>query len=94
MQTKIVSKNFDIPQANTLEIALKNGRYASLEKLYNLLSETRKIYAPVIAADKQVEYKYNPAFSDVTFDHIRSTLSVKNVVFPKVENLFTYTNSK
>ncbi|MDQ1297684.1 MAG: NADH-quinone oxidoreductase subunit, partial [Campylobacterota bacterium] len=34
MQTKIVSKNFDIPQANTLEIALKNGRYASLEKLF------------------------------------------------------------
>ena len=52
-----------------------------MEKLYKLLSETRGIYAPVVAADKQVEYKYNPAFSDVTFNHVRSTLSVKNVVF-------------
>jgi len=41
-----------------------------------------------------VGYKYNPSFSDVMFDHIRSTLSVKNVVFPKVENLFFYSNSK
>jgi sulfhydrogenase subunit beta (sulfur reductase) len=69
-------------------------RKQSLEKLFNNLSADRKVYAPVIAPDKQVEYKYNPVFSDVTFDHIRSTLSVKNVVFPKVENLFYYTNSK
>jgi sulfhydrogenase subunit beta (sulfur reductase) len=69
-------------------------RKQSLEKLYNNLSAGHKIYAPVIAPDKQVEYKYNPGFSDVTFEHIRSTLSVKNVVFPKVENLFYYTNSK
>ena len=52
------------------------------------------IYAPVTAADKQVVYKYNPPFAEVTFDHIRSTLSVKNVVFPRVENLLYYTNSK
>jgi sulfhydrogenase subunit beta (sulfur reductase) len=69
-------------------------RKQSLEKLFNNLSADRKVYAPVIAPDKQVEYNYNPGFSDVTFDHIRSTLSVKNVVFPKVENLFYYTNSK
>ena len=69
-------------------------RKQSLEKLYIILSASRKVYAPVIAPDKQVEYKYNPGYSDVTFEHIRSTLSVKNVVFPKVENLFYYTNSK
>lgn len=34
MHTKIVSKNFEIPHANTIEIALKNGRYASLDKLF------------------------------------------------------------
>ena len=34
MQTKIVSKNFEIPNANTIEVALKNGRYTSLEKLF------------------------------------------------------------
>jgi sulfhydrogenase subunit beta (sulfur reductase) len=77
-----------------METTRKLIRKQSLEKLYNHLSADRKVYAPVIAADKQVEYKYNPAFADVTFDHIRSTLSVKNVVFPKVENLFYYTNSK
>ena len=69
-------------------------RKQSLEKLYIILSASRKVYAPVIAPDKQVEYKYNPGYSDVTFEHIRSTLSVKNVVFPKVENLFYFTNSK
>jgi sulfhydrogenase subunit beta (sulfur reductase) len=77
-----------------METTRKLIRKQSLEKLYKLLSENRKVYAPVIAADKQVEYKYNPSFGDVTFDHIRSTLSVKNLVFPKVENLFLYTNSK
>lgn len=77
-----------------METTRKLIRKQSLEKLYNILSADRKIYAPVVAQDKQVEYRYNPAFSEVTFDHIRSTLSVKNVVFPKVENLFHYTNSK
>jgi len=77
-----------------METTRKLIRKQSLEKLYNILSTTRKVYAPVIAIDKQVEYKYNPAFTDVTFDHIRSTLSVKNVVFPKVENLFYYTNNQ
>jgi sulfhydrogenase subunit beta (sulfur reductase) len=77
-----------------METTRKLIRKQSLEKLYNLLSANRKIYAPVISADKQVEYRYNPSFNDVTFDHIRSTLSVKNVVFPKVENLFLYSNSK
>lgn len=77
-----------------MENSRKLLRKQSLEKLYNNLTVNRKVYVPVIAPDKQVEYKYNPGFSDVTFDHIRSTLSVKNVVFPKVENLFYYTNSK
>jgi sulfhydrogenase subunit beta (sulfur reductase) len=77
-----------------METTRKLIRKQSLEKLYNHLSADRKVYAPVIEADKKVEYKYNPAYSDITFDHIRSTLSVKNVVFPKVENLFFYSNSK
>jgi sulfhydrogenase subunit beta (sulfur reductase) len=77
-----------------METTRKLIRKQSLEKLYNNLSASRKVYAPVTAADKQVEYKYNPAYADVTFEHIRSTLSVKNVVFPKVENLFFYTNGK
>lgn len=77
-----------------METTRKLIRKQSLEKLYTGLSASKKVYAPVIAADKQIEYKYNPAYADVTFDHIRSTLSVKNVVFPKVENLLFYTNTQ
>jgi sulfhydrogenase subunit beta (sulfur reductase) len=77
-----------------METTRKLIRKQSLEKLYTNLSHNHKVYAPVIAADKQVEYKYNPDFSEITFGHIRSTLSVKNIVFPRIENLFLYTNGK
>jgi formate hydrogenlyase subunit 6/NADH:ubiquinone oxidoreductase subunit I len=77
-----------------METIKKNIRKQSLEKLYSTLAAKRKVYAPVVTPDSKVEYRYNPSFSDITFDHVRSTLSVKNLVFPKVENLFYYTNSK
>jgi len=77
-----------------METTRKLIRKQSVEKLYNALIAKRKVYAPVIAADKQIEYRYNPGFSEVTFDHIRSTLSVKNIVFPKVEDLFHFNNAK
>ena len=77
-----------------METTVKLIRRQSLEKLYTTLSASRKVYAPVVADDMQVEYKYNPAFNEITFDHIQSTLSVKNIVFPKVENLFYLTNIK
>jgi len=34
MQTKIVSKNFEIPRSHTMDVALKNGRYTSLDRLF------------------------------------------------------------
>lgn len=77
-----------------METVLKLIRNESLEKLYSSLSEKRKIYAPVKTDDQKTEFRYNPPFSDVVSDHIRSTLSVKNLVFPKVENLLFFTNSK
>ena len=77
-----------------METTRKLIRKQSLEKLYNTLSANRKVFAPVVASDKQIEYRYNPGFDEVTFDHIRSTLSVKNIVFPRVENLFYYTNAR
>jgi sulfhydrogenase subunit beta (sulfur reductase) len=77
-----------------METTRKLIRKQSLEKLYNILTADRKVYAPVAAADKKTEYRYNPGFAEITFGHIRSTLSVKNIVFPKVENLFYYSNSK
>ena len=36
MIVKLVSKNFDIPEAYTLPVARENGRYASLEKLFSM----------------------------------------------------------
>jgi sulfhydrogenase subunit beta (sulfur reductase) len=77
-----------------METILKLIRKESLEKLYSLLSGQKKVYAPVKCSDNKIEYRYNPGFAEVTFDHIRSTLSVKNLVFPKVENLLYYSNTK
>lgn len=34
MITKIVSKNFEIPNSHTMEVALENGRYSSLKSLF------------------------------------------------------------
>lgn len=39
MIVKLVSKNFDIPNAHTLEVARANGRYASLNKLFSMSAE-------------------------------------------------------
>ncbi|HEX2968372.1 MAG TPA: 4Fe-4S dicluster domain-containing protein [Bacteroidales bacterium] len=69
-------------------------RKQSLGSLYNELRAKGKIYAPVNGSDNKTEFRYNPEFSDVVSGHIRSTLSVKNLVFPKVENLFSFTNSR
>ncbi len=77
-----------------MEKSLKFISKESLGKLYSHLSQQGKIYAPVRTKEQKVEYSYNPPFADVTFDHIRSTLSVKNLVFPKVENLLFYTSTK
>ncbi len=77
-----------------METIRKLIRKQSLERLYNSLAASRKVYAPVLRADRQIEYRYNPGFAEITMEHIRSTLSVKNVVFPKVEDLFYYSSSK
>ena len=36
MITRIVSKNFDIPNSHKLEVALANGRYSSIDKLFSM----------------------------------------------------------
>ncbi|MGE5318391.1 MAG: 4Fe-4S dicluster domain-containing protein [Chloroflexota bacterium] len=66
----------------------------SLEALYGILSNEYRMYAPVANKKGTTEYIYDPPFADVSFNHIQSTLSVKNVVFPKVEKLFSYTTDK
>lgn len=39
MITRIVSKNFDIPNSHKLEVALANGRYSSIDKLFTMKPE-------------------------------------------------------
>ncbi|MCT7583310.1 NADH-quinone oxidoreductase subunit NuoF [Aliarcobacter butzleri] len=39
MLIKIVSKNFDIPNSHKLEVALANGRYSSIDKLFTMKPE-------------------------------------------------------
>ncbi|WP_323668869.1 NADH-quinone oxidoreductase subunit NuoF [Aliarcobacter butzleri] len=39
MLTKIVSKNFDIPNSHKLAVALANGRYSSIDKLFTMKPE-------------------------------------------------------
>lgn len=77
-----------------METTRKLIRQQSLEKLYNNLAGTNLIYAPVNSEGNKVEFRYNPMFSEVTFEHIRSTLSPKNIVFPKIESLITFSNTK
>ena len=36
---KIVSKNFDIPNSHKLDVALENGRYSSIDKLFTMKPE-------------------------------------------------------
>ena len=36
MITRIVSKNFDIPNSHKLDVALANGRYSSIDKLFSM----------------------------------------------------------
>jgi NADH-quinone oxidoreductase subunit F len=40
MVVKIVSQNFDIPQAHTLEVARAHGRYCTLDKLFTLTRDS------------------------------------------------------
>ncbi|PID47207.1 MAG: NADH-quinone oxidoreductase subunit NuoF [Proteobacteria bacterium] len=46
MIKKIISKNFHIPNSHTLEVARKNGRYSSIDKLFSLKPDdiTKMVY--------------------------------------------------
>jgi sulfhydrogenase subunit beta (sulfur reductase) len=65
---------------------------ASLEKLYSKLQVSgNKIFSPVLKEGK-CEFVYNPAYQDVTYDHIQTAQSIKNTVFPKIENILHFKN--
>jgi sulfhydrogenase subunit beta (sulfur reductase) len=64
-----------------------------LEDLYHLLKNSGHIFAPVMENNKAV-FKYNQDYPEITYDHIQTVESVKNTVFPKIENLFRFHNEK
>jgi len=77
-----------------MEIERKLIKKASLAKLYEKLqAKGNKIYAPV-TKDGKTEFHYNPSYTEVTYDHIQTTLSLKNTVFPKIENLIRFKTDK
>ncbi len=73
-----------------MEIEKKLIKKASLEKLFEKLqAKGNKIFAPV-SKDGKTEFQYNPSYAEVTYDHIQTTQSLKNTVFPKIENLIRF----
>ena len=48
MITRIVSKNFDIPDSHKLEVAKANGRYSSIQKLFSMSPDD--VTAEVVAS--------------------------------------------
>jgi sulfhydrogenase subunit beta (sulfur reductase) len=66
----------------------------SLEKLFNFLKGLgNKIYAPV-RKENRVMFRPVNTLSETTWDYIQTVQSAKNVVFPKIETLFSYTTTR
>lgn len=66
----------------------------SLGKLYSRLQGNYKILAPVVGRKGKAEFVYNPDYKDINYEYVQSVLSVKNLVFPKTENLMKFTVQK
>jgi sulfhydrogenase subunit beta (sulfur reductase) len=67
---------------------------AAVGKLYDALQTSgRKMFAPV-KRNGRIDFEYNPAHIDISYDYIQTTQSVKNTVFPKIENLFKFDSGK
>lgn len=77
-----------------MEALIKKISKEGLEQLYKRLSATAKVFGPVVGKNNKIDFEYNPEYSKISYDHIQSTLSVKNLVFPKVENLLFYSTTK
>lgn len=69
-------------------------RETSIEKLFNNLAGNGKmIYAPKANGGRTLFEKVQ-TFAEITADYIVTTNSVKSVVFPRVEKVFTYRKTK
>lgn len=67
---------------------LKKESFAKLVDL--LISENKKVVAPVNNKRDKVDFKSISSFKDICFDYIATRLSAKSVVFPKIEKLFDF----
>jgi len=72
-----------------MEIIKKIISKKSLESLYIKLRAENSMFAPVTENGK-TDYTFNPEYDDVIYDFIQTVQSPKSVVFPKIENLFSY----
>ncbi len=62
----------------------------ALDKLYDSLRAAgNKMFAPVFR-NEQTDFEYNPEAGEISYTHIQTTQSVKNTVFPRIENLFRF----
>jgi ferredoxin len=69
-------------------------RKTSLEKLFsNLIGNGKTIYAPKSKGETTLFEKVQ-SFGEITDDYIVTTNSVKSVVFPRVEKVFSYHKTK
>jgi sulfhydrogenase subunit beta (sulfur reductase) len=69
-------------------------RKDSLEKLFDILKQNSKtIYAPATKNGK-ISFRETTQFSDITTNYIQTTLSSKEVAFPRTEKILDYTGNK
>lgn len=60
----------------------------------SLLQAGKLVYAPVRKQSGKVFFKPVQSFAEVATDYIQTQFSAKEVVFPKVEELFTYRHNE
>ncbi|MDR0683126.1 MAG: 4Fe-4S dicluster domain-containing protein [Dysgonamonadaceae bacterium] len=57
--------------------------------LLEIKNEGKQLYAPVVKKDK-TDFKRIDSIDDIVWEHLQTTQSVKNIVFPRTEKLFSY----
>lgn len=60
----------------------------------NLVKSNKVVVAPVLKKNGKVYFEPVESFDQVSTDYIQTVFSAKSVVFPKVEELFSYTKKE
>ena len=66
----------------------------SLEKLFSILKQNGKLVVAPLLKNSKVVYGIANAYSDIHQDQIQTSLSAKEVVFPRAEKLFDFKKDK